>query len=367
MKTAPQVINVSLGDRSYPILVGHGLLGQLDLFLTRHLGSRPRFFVIDENFERCFPSLLAQGLNDIIMSFPACRIPSGESSKSLAELARLWDFLATHHAGRDGVLIAVGGGVVGDLAGFAAATYTRGISFVQIPTTLLAQVDSSVGGKVGINLTQGKNLVGAFWQPSLVIADTDALRTLPAREISSGLAEVVKYGIIADPQFFSYLEVNAPSIFQRQSSALVHVVSRCCEIKASVVGEDERELTGRRAILNYGHTFGHALEATMGYGALLHGEAISIGMDCAARLAFRLGLVDERFVSRQRLLLEAFGLPVQLPADAPNSRALLAAMRLDKKAEFGKQRFILPTALGNVQLVSGVDETIVHEILEERI
>ncbi len=256
-------------------------------------------------------------------------------------------------ADRKTLLVAVGGGVVGDLAGFVAATYARGISFAQVPTTLLAQVDSSVGGKVGVNLPQAKNMVGAFWQPAAVLVDTQTLQTLPEREYRSGLAEVVKYGVIMDAEFFAKLESETEELVHRQHDVLQTVIARCCRLKADVVEADEREETGRRAILNYGHTFAHAFEAVAGYGQLLHGEAVSIGMMCAARLAERLRMVDSEFVLRQRALLIALSLPVATPE--LDQDKLIDAMGYDKKAAHGKLRFVLPTELGTVKMVECVD------------
>jgi 3-dehydroquinate synthase len=264
-------------------------------------------------------------------------------------------------ADRQTNIIAVGGGVVGDLAGFVAATYARGIPYIQVPTTLLAQVDSSVGGKVGVNLSQAKNMVGAFWQPAAVWIDTQTLQTLPEREYRSGLAEVVKYGVILDAEFFARLERDAAALNERQGSVLQEVIARCCRLKANVVEADEREESGHRAVLNYGHTFAHALEAVTGYGQLLHGEAVSIGMMCAARLAHSLNRVDAAFVERQFALLIALGLPVTLPKIDIDD--FLAAMLHDKKSKHGELQFVLPTVLGHVELVSNVDVAYVRAAL----
>jgi 3-dehydroquinate synthase len=253
---------------------------------------------------------------------------------------------------RRSVVIAVGGGVVGDLAGFVAATFARGLCLYQVPTTLLAQVDSSVGGKVGINLPGAKNMVGAFWQPQGVLADTAVLATLPDREYRSGLAEVVKYGVILDAQFFAYLEEHIAELNERDSAVLRHVIARSCRLKADVVEADEREETGQRAVLNYGHTFCHALEAATGYGEFLHGEAVSIGMLCASRLAERLGRIAAADTALQFELLAALGLPTGMPDVDPE--AMLAAMRHDKKVAAGKLRFVLPSRIGAVEMVGNV-------------
>jgi 3-dehydroquinate synthase len=259
-------------------------------------------------------------------------------------------------------VVAVGGGVIGDLAGFVAATFARGLRFCQIPTTLLAQVDSSVGGKTGINLPGAKNMVGAFWQPALVVIDTQTLNTLPAREYVSGLAEVVKYGVALDAPFFAYLEEHIESLLLRDPLVLRTVIARCCELKARVVESDERETSGARAVLNYGHTFAHALEAVTGYGQLLHGEAVSIGMVCAARLAEHIGRIRGPLMERQQQLLSALQLPTVLPA--VSAEAMLQAMAHDKKVEHGRLRFVLPDSLGHVETVDNVTPDQVLHVLQ---
>jgi 3-dehydroquinate synthase len=269
--------------------------------------------------------------------------------KSVEQADRMWQRLVTLPADRKSVVVAVGGGVIGDLAGFVAATFARGLAFVQVPTTLLAQVDSSVGGKVAVNLPQAKNMVGAFWQPRGVLIDTCVLDTLPEREYRAGLGEVVKYGVILDAEFFDYLERHVAEINGRQSAALRHIVARSCQLKADIVQADEREETGLRSVLNYGHTFCHAIEALTGYGQFLHGEAVAIGMLCASRLAERLGRVDGEITRRQRELLAVLGLPVDFPPLDPE--AVLAAMQRDKKVAHGRLRFVLPSRIGHVELV----------------
>jgi len=265
----------------------------------------------------------------------------------------LWQEMLAAGADRKTWVVAVGGGVIGDLAGFIAATFARGLNFVQVPTTLLADVDSSVGGKVGVNLPMSKNMVGAFWQPAGVLIDPAALATLSEREYRSGLAEVVKYGMILDTDFFDYIEAHIDLIARRDETTLEHLIARSCRLKADVVEQDEREETGLRAVLNYGHTFAHAYEAVAGYGELTHGEAVSIGMHCAARLAARMGRIASDIVDRQQRLLVGLGLPVKgPPLDAEN---LLAAMQRDKKVEHGRLRFVLPDRIGHVELVSGVE------------
>jgi 3-dehydroquinate synthase len=289
-------------------------------------------------------------------------VPAGEPSKSAQQLNELWNQMLSVGTDRKSVVVALGGGVVGDLAGFAAASFGRGLALMQIPTTLLAQVDSSVGGKVGINLPAAKNMVGAFWQPCGVLIDTAVLDSLPLREYRAGLAEVVKYGVILDADFFTYLENHIEPLNRRDAATLQQVIRRCCQLKADVVQSDEREETGRRAVLNYGHTFCHALEAVTGYRQLLHGEAVSIGMLCASRLAQMLGRVDPSLTDRQRDLLQALGLPLDVPQVEPER--ILAAMARDKKVEHGRLRFVLPTRLGHVELVSDVDPELVRQALQ---
>ena len=271
----------------------------------------------------------------------------GETAKSLKTVQSCYDQLAVHRLERKSFIVALGGGVVGDLAGFVAATYLRGIAFVQVPTTLLAQVDSSVGGKVGVNLKAGKNLVGAFYQPRLVLCDLDTLKTLPEREFRAGLAEVIKYGIIYDARLFAQLERDLPKLLQRDRTTLAAVVARCCEIKAEVVGQDETE-GGLRAILNFGHTIGHAIENISGYGKFLHGEAISIGQVAAAKLSRAILGLPERDVERINNLFQRAGLPMQIRLNSVQRRKLFAAMRLDKKVSGGEIKFVLAEKIGKV-------------------
>jgi 3-dehydroquinate synthase len=275
-------------------------------------------------------------------------VPDGESNKTLETWAQIHQFLAEHRHNRSTTIVALGGGVVGDVAGFVAATWQRGVRFVQIPTTLLAQVDSSVGGKTGVNLPAGKNLVGAFHQPCAVVADTELLASLPAREYRAGLAEVLKYGVISDAELFDFLEENVSAILQRETSALTHCIERSCAIKADVVAGDERE-EGRRAILNFGHTFGHAIENLSGYGELLHGEAVGLGMVMAADLSTRMGLLDSASARRIKALVGGFGLPISRPTTIKADDMRLA-FGMDKKVMDGKVRFVLVTALGNVEI-----------------
>jgi 3-dehydroquinate synthase len=345
-------VQVSLAERSYRIHIGQALSPSFPKWLSERCPkSRHAVAISDVNVtsfaERYCGELLGAGYRVSKLT-----IPSGEASKSLTEAARLWEAMLEEHTDRGSVVVAIGGGVVGDLAGFVAASFTRGLPLVQVPTTLLSHVDSSVGGKTGVNLPKAKNMVGAFWQPSLVVIDTDSLNSLPQREYVSGLAEVLKYGVILIPELLEYLEQNVASVLQKDATAVSHLVAESCKAKAMVVQQDERETTGLRAILNYGHTFAHALESVVGYGQLLHGEAVSIGMHMAACLAYQLKRVPMSFVERQSKLLVALQLPTQFTDAEPDK--LWAAMQHDKKVEHGQLRFILPTQFGHVELVPGI-------------
>ncbi len=299
MTDSIETIRVSLGERSYPIEIGTGNLAEAGAFLKELGGQGHAVLVTDSNVEPLYAARGRRQLRGGGLDVDLLVVDAGEPSKAAAVAEAAWEKMLELGADRKTVVAALGGGVVGDLAGFVAATFARGLRFLQVPTTLLAQVDSSVGGKVGINLSGAKNMVGAFWQPLGVLIDTAVLGTLPRREYVSGLAEVVKYGVILDAEFFRYLEEHVAELNARQPAALRHVIARCCRLKADVVEADERETGGGRAVLNYGHTFAHALETVTGYGELLHGEAVAIGMMCAARLAERLGRVDAAFVERQ--------------------------------------------------------------------
>jgi 3-dehydroquinate synthase len=354
-------VHVNLSERSYDIGIGSGNLKDVGRFIAE-LGEITHAVVItDTNVRgphggRCVDSLVEAGLR-VEMEV----IEAGEESKSVANANHLWQRLLEHGTDRKSVVVAAGGGVIGDLAGFVAATYARGVGLVQVPTTLLAHVDSSVGGKVAVNLPGAKNMVGAFWQPLGVMIDTQVLDTLPIREYRAGLAEVVKYGVILDADFFAFLEEHVEEINGRDAEVLRYVIARCCRLKADVVENDERETTGLRAVLNYGHTFAHAIEAEAGYGEFLHGEAVSIGMIAASRLAERMGRVDSQLTRRQHDLLIRLGLPVELPDLSPD--LLVAAMGRDKKVAHGRLRFVLPTRLGHVELVSDVPDEYVHAVL----
>lgn len=345
-------VHVDLGPRSYDIEIGSGNLKDVARFCDAEQDDAHAVIVTDSNVDELYSESVGDALQEAGAQVDVLVAEAGEQSKSPEVAADLWEQLLDQGADRKTVVIALGGGVVGDLAGFVAATFSRGLRFVQVPTTLLAQVDSSVGGKVGVNLPGGKNLVGAFWQPRGVIIDVSVLDSLPEREFRAGMAEVVKYGVIQDAEFFAYLEKNIDAINNRDPDVLTYIVKRCCRLKADVVEKDEREETGLRSILNYGHTFCHAFEAGTNYEELLHGEGVAIGMMCAARLAERLGRVDEAFVARQQKLLEAFRLPLDVP-DVEHDE-LIELMYRDKKVERGKLRFVLPTRLGHVELVNDV-------------
>ncbi len=358
-----QRVRVNLGPRSYDIAVGDR--AGLPAFVRAVCPRAKQLFVAHDAAVTPQATAIVAALEAAGWRVGAFAIPSGEASKSLALTAKLYDALAALPADRATPVVAVGGGVTGDLSGFAAATYNRGLPLVMVPTTLLAMVDSSVGGKVGVNHPAGKNLIGAFHQPAGVWIDPTFLDTLPTREYASGLAEVVKYGVILDPEFFAYLEAHADAILARDPAAVAHVVTRCCRLKADVVEHDEREATGLRAKLNYGHTFAHAYETVAGYGTWLHGEAVSAGMVAASRLAERLGRIPAEVAARQVALLAALGLPTQ-PLPAWGIEAQLDVMRRDKKSVGGELRFVLPTRLGEVEVVEGVPEATVREILGGR-
>lgn len=339
-----RTVTVPLGERTYSILVGAGLLPTLGAECSR-LGLSGRCAVItDTRVARKYAKRVLASLGDAVAMI---EIQPGEPAKRVRVAEQCYEQLAKHRLERKSFIVALGGGVVGDLAGFVAATYLRGIDFVQVPTTLLAQVDSSVGGKVGVNLKAGKNLVGAFYQPRLVLCDVDILKTLPGRELRAGLAEVLKYGIIYDGEFFQRLERDLPLLLKRDREVLVDVVARCCEIKAEVVSKDERE-SGLRAILNFGHTIGHALETISGYGKYLHGEAISIGQVAEAKLSQRQVMLPLEDMARIQTAFSRAGLPTRVRLNKRQFAALLDAMRLDKKVAGGEINFVLAKRIGEV-------------------
>jgi 3-dehydroquinate synthase len=352
-----QALRVALGSRAYPIHIGAGLLDDATLYAPhvagRHVAVVSNAVVAPLYLERVTRALAAAGARGTL---PVV-IEDGEQAKGWQTLERVFDQLLAARLGRDCVLAALGGGVVGDLAGFAAAVYQRGVPFIQVPTTLLAQVDSSVGGKTAINHARGKNMVGAFHQPLAVISDVATLDTLPERELRAGIAEVVKHGFILDAGFVGWLEANMGKLIARERAALEHAVRCCCELKAGVVAADERE-SGLRAILNFGHTFGHAIEAGVGYGEWLHGEAVAAGMVMAAELSARAGTLARSDAERVRALVARAGLPTAGPALAPER--LLELMQVDKKAAGGRLRFVLLDAIGKARVRGDVDDALVR-------
>ena len=356
-------LQVSLGDRSYQILIGASLLADA-ASLMPFLPAPRVALVTNETLYPLYGEALANALRlHGIAVVPIC-LPDGEQYKDWPALNKIFDTLLEHACDRNTTLIALGGGVIGDITGFAAATYQRGVPFIQIPTTLLAQVDSSVGGKTAINHARGKNMIGAFYQPQLVLADTDTLKTLSDREYRSGLAEVIKYGIGLDAAFFDWLEVNIHALNRRDPGALAFAITRSCEIKAKIVAADERETVkeGGRALLNLGHTFGHAIETAMGYGVWLHGEAVAAGTIMAADLSQRLGWISKQDVTRTHKLFERAGLPVI----APNlgKEKYLQLMGLDKKVVGGKMRFVLLKSIGRAVVSANVPAELLQQTLE---
>jgi 3-dehydroquinate synthase len=348
-----RTITVELEDRSYPIIIGGGLLGG-DVDLGEYLAGGDCLIVSNETVAPLYLDKLKANLEG--RSIDVIELPDGEAFKTVETALMVIDKLAAGGANRDTTVIALGGGVVGDTAGFAAACYMRGVAFVQVPTTLLAQVDSSVGGKTGVNHSQGKNLIGAFHQPQVVLIDTASLGTLPKRELRAGLAEVIKHGVIADTDFFAWLEQNIAALLALETDAVAHAVQRSCEIKAEIVAEDERE-SGRRAILNFGHTFGHAIEHCQGYGEWLHGEAVAAGMVMAAQLSG----IDAGDQQRLRGLIEAAGLPSSPPA--MSAQAMLDAMRMDKKVLQKKLRLVLLERLGQATVTDKYDPAALEQVL----
>ncbi len=363
-------VSINLAERSYPILVGGGLLGDAHTFADLPAGSAA-LIVTNTTVAPLYAAQLRSALAPHFRQVHMVVLPDGEEHKTWQTLNLIFDALVRHTCDRKTVLFALGGGVVGDMTGFAAASFMRGVPFVQIPTTLLAQVDSSVGGKTAINHPLGKNMIGAFYQPLQVVCDLETLLTLPRRELSAGLAEVIKYGPITDMPFFGWIESNIGAMLAREPAALAHAVKRSCEIKAWVVGQDERE-SGLRAILNFGHTFGHAIEAGLGYGQWLHGEAVACGMVMAAHLSQRLGLIDEAFVRRLTSLIQAAGLPVTGPRlprrdaafdEASNADRYLALMRGDKKSTAGEIKFVVIDRPGSAA-VRGAPDALVRQVID---
>ena len=357
-RTPRSELRVNLGERSYPILIGDGLLDDASIWSTT---AGPSVAVVtSDRIAPLFLDRLTRALTTAGKRVQTIVLPDGEAGKNGQTLNLIYDALLATHCDRKTTLVALGGGVIGDMTGFAAATYKRGVPFVQVPTTLLAQVDSSVGGKTAINHSLGKNLIGAFYQPAQVVIDTATLATLPEREFRSGLAEVVKYGLIYDSAFLKWLEGNLDRLVARDAAALTHAIQRSCSIKAAIVAQDERE-NGIRAWLNLGHTFGHAIEAGMGYGAWLHGEAVAAGMVVAAALSAQLGHISQADAGYVKALIESAGLPVSLPK--LGAARYFDLMRVDKKADAGMIRYVLLKSLG-AAFVAAVPDAQVLPVLE---
>ena len=357
---APIDVQIALGDRSYPILIGSGLLADPATWAPQANRKAVALIVTNVTVEKLYAATLADALAPHFARVRVLALPDGEAYKDLAHLNLIFDELLGQEADRRTVLYALGGGVVGDMTGFAAACYMRGVPFVQVPTTLLAQVDSSVGGKTAVNHPLGKNMIGAFYQPRQVVCDLGVLDTLPDREMSAGLAEVIKYGASIDPGFLGWLEQHMERLRARDRTALAQAVKRCCEIKAEVVSADEKE-AGLREVLNFGHTFGHAIEAGMGYGAWLHGEGVGCGMVMASALSARLGMVDAAFAGRVEALVARAGLPVRGPASLTPER-YLELMRVDKKAQGGDIRFVLLDGEGSATVRAAPQAQVVEVI-----
>ncbi len=366
MNTVRAELSVSLGERSYPILIGPGLLADAQ-HIAEHLPQKRAALVSNETLWPLYGEALAARLQALGIAVIRVSLPDGEAHKDWPALDTIFDALLEHACDRKTALIALGGGVIGDIVGFAAASYQRGVPYIQIPTTLLAQVDSSVGGKTAINHARGKNMIGAFHQPLLVLADTDVLATLPAREFVAGVAEVVKYGIGLDPEFFVWLEKNLDALLARDPAALTEAIRRSCEIKARVVAGDERETaaSGGRALLNLGHTFGHAIETALGYGAWLHGEAVGCGMALAARFSSELGLLSAADSQRILALLKKAGLSTEVPDIAPET--MLEHMGRDKKNEAGAIRLILLKAIGESYVEGKIPASRIAEFLAREV
>jgi len=358
MKHNQATLSVDLGDRSYPIYIAQNLLGQAEIY-RRHISSRQVLIVSNETVAPLYLQRVQQALSGFQVETVV--LPDGEKYKNLQILNNIFDSLLGHRFDRGCTLLALGGGVVGDMTGFAAACYQRGVKFVQVPTTLLSQVDSSVGGKTGVNHPLGKNMIGAFHQPQCVIIDTDTLNTLPDRELSAGLGEVIKYGLINDPGFFDWLEQNMDALLSRESEALIYAIERSCADKAAIVAADEKE-AGQRALLNLGHTFGHAIETGMGYGVWLHGEGVGAGMCMAANLSQRLGWLEPRDVERIKTLVTRAGLPTRPPEIS--TAEFLQLMAVDKKVLDGQLRLVLLKGIGEAIVAQDFPPELLRETLE---
>lgn len=369
---------VETKTQSYPIFVGYGLLDRLGEKMKQAGLSGTSTIISDENVFSLYGSKVEKVLNDAHFGVNSFVVPPGEETKSMDSAVKIYDFLVKHRTERDDIIVALGGGMVGDLAGFAAATFLRGMPWVQVPTSLVAMVDAGIGGKVGVNHPEGKNLIGAFYQPELVLADCEALTTLPQRELTSGWAEVIKYGLILDKQFFEFLGNNVGKLTKLEPKLLTRAIARSAAIKARVVSQDEKERIGKRTILNYGHTIGHGLEAAGQYKRFLHGEAVAIGMMGAARLSQRLGLLSSDAVENQQALLQKFGLPTSLPAEVASQEhgrkgnktrlslsGITRAMELDKKVTRKAIRWVLLEDIGKAVIRSDVPQEDVLAVLRE--
>jgi len=357
-----ETIKVELGERSYDISIESGILDNLGPRLQSYNLSPKVALISNPTIFPLYGARITDSIKKAGFDLLTVIIPDGEEYKDLHRIEHIYDELLGHRLDRSSGLVALGGGVVGDITGFAASTYMRGISYIQVPTTLLAQVDSSVGGKTGVNHKLGKNMIGTFWQPRMVWIDVDTLKTLPKRELLAGLAEVIKYGVIYDTELFEFLEANRDRILNLDNKAITHIIRRSCEIKADVVSKDERE-SGLRAILNYGHTIGHAVETATGYTRYLHGEAVAIGMHLEAKLSQLLKGIDDGQVFRIKALIDSYGLPSEIPGDI-NRDDILSSMQLDKKAVAGKLKFILPERIGAVRIRKDISEKSIIGLLQ---
>lgn len=356
-----QTIDVELGNRSYPIYIAGGLLEELGQRMSNLSLGKKVLLITDSNVGGIYGECARKSIEQAGFQVAVAQIPAGEKSKTLEQAASLYDIAFRHGLDRNCPVVALGGGVVGDLAGFVAATYMRGVPFVQVPTTLLAQVDSSVGGKVAVNHPQGKNIIGAFYQPKMVLIDVDTLQSLSQRELKAGLAEVIKYGVIWDADFFTWLESNIVRVLDLEPAALETIIETCCKIKAAVVAQDETE-QGRRAILNYGHTIAHAVESLAGYGNYLHGEAVAIGMVIAARISVDQGFLVQTDFQRIKDLIQSIGLPIEVPAGMDYNK-ILECIYHDKKVTQGKLVFVLPDQIGTVNMHNNIkDEDVVKAL-----
>lgn len=355
------ILQVDLGTRTYPIYIGENLLAQASL-LTNHIPSNDVVIITNETIAPLYLEPVSAALNS--KNIQTIILPDGESYKNLTTMESIFSEMLTSRCARDTTIVALGGGVVGDISGFAAACYQRGINFIQIPTTLLSQVDSSVGGKTGVNHSLGKNMIGAFYQPKCVIADIGTLHTLPKRELSAGIAEVIKYGLLGDIEFFNWLELNVNKLVDLDNDALMYAIQRSCQCKADIVASDEHEKSGRRALLNLGHTFGHAIETGMGYGNWLHGEAVACGMVVAAEFSERMKWISKDDVKRISSLISRANLPTELPHELSATK-ILELMAIDKKVKDGKLHLVLLKEIGEAVLTSEFDHVLLQQTLAE--